>query len=361
MSKIRYVDKVYPIFISLEEEVFMKQFHQKVKDSEGFVAIVPCDKLKQTFTHLKFGIGYDTEENASKFGAYLTNIGFGNYVYVAEKEYHIDLKNEMPIYSDYRNDPSFKEWLSSKKKSYNDIVSLSYNDYNKVRTSVYDEIMAKRILITDLCDKDKLPLPRFTLNKTDDDGNIKEITHYVYQKETNKLFVESELPNGEKLYKLFHEISDYDDYTIQLEFGTRVLYTGRMLDTQSSLFEDNIGGVDNNNFFTNTLWSFFYINYFIRMIPTCYVKNTMRVNETFVEGKGIHKKTKSKIVLKTEYKVSVRHLTVKHIKHIFKCLCWGVRGHYRHLPSGRIIFVKAHYKGKERNNLEAFKGKEYKL
>ena len=48
--------------------------------------------------------------------------------------------------------------------------------------------------------------------------------------------------------------------------------------------------------------------------------------------------------------------TVK--KREWRCLAWGVRGHYRHYKSGKTIFVHAFTKGK---NKEAYKGREYVL
>lgn len=41
------------------------------------------------------------------------------------------------------------------------------------------------------------------------------------------------------------------------------------------------------------------------------------------------------------------------------CPCWGVRGHYRHLSDGKIIFIKPYRKGKLRNKPEAQVNKDY--
>lgn len=40
------------------------------------------------------------------------------------------------------------------------------------------------------------------------------------------------------------------------------------------------------------------------------------------------------------------------------CDAWGVRGHYRHLSSGKVVYVKPHVKGKNRDN---YIEKEYEL
>lgn len=49
------------------------------------------------------------------------------------------------------------------------------------------------------------------------------------------------------------------------------------------------------------------------------------------------------------------------IKHIIKCPAWGVRGHPRHLKSGRVIYIKPYKKGKQRNDPNVYVGKEYKF
>lgn len=41
------------------------------------------------------------------------------------------------------------------------------------------------------------------------------------------------------------------------------------------------------------------------------------------------------------------------------CPCWGVRGHHRHLSTGKIIFIKPYRKGRLRNKPEAQVNKDY--
>ena len=42
----------------------------------------------------------------------------------------------------------------------------------------------------------------------------------------------------------------------------------------------------------------------------------------------------------------------------YRCECWGVRGHFRHLSIGKVIFIKPFKKGKKRDILEP-KSKDY--
>ena len=42
----------------------------------------------------------------------------------------------------------------------------------------------------------------------------------------------------------------------------------------------------------------------------------------------------------------------------FRCLAWGVRGHFRHYKSGKVVFIAPFVKGKEKDK---YKGKDYVL
>ena len=46
--------------------------------------------------------------------------------------------------------------------------------------------------------------------------------------------------------------------------------------------------------------------------------------------------------------------------HKIHCECWGVRGHYRHYKSGKVVFIESYQKGSKRNEKKA-KDKTYIL
>lgn len=58
------------------------------------------------------------------------------------------------------------------------------------------------------------------------------------------------------------------------------------------------------------------------------------------------------------YKLVKNWSTKARKKAEFTCEAWGVRGHYRHYKNGKVIFVEAYVKGKEKDK---YKGKEYAL
>ena len=45
---------------------------------------------------------------------------------------------------------------------------------------------------------------------------------------------------------------------------------------------------------------------------------------------------------------AVRYIKKKGL-HKIHCELWGVRGHYRHYKSGKVVFIEAYQKGKKRN------------
>ena len=74
-------------------------------------------------------------------------------------------------------------------------------------------------------------------------------------------------------------------------------------------------------------------------------------------------RTKKKTLTQKVRVYHLAHIDDESISHIHrmaalqrKCPAWGVRGHYRHCKSGKVVYVKPHVKGK---NKELYKGREY--
>lgn len=61
-------------------------------------------------------------------------------------------------------------------------------------------------------------------------------------------------------------------------------------------------------------------------------------------------------LLKSYTLLRVEPVRVAHHHGKITCPCWGVRGHYRHYKSGKVIFIEAYQKGKDRSN---YSPKEY--
>lgn len=367
MSEIRYVDEVYPLYMSLSYDKFINNHFlaQKIKESEDFVGLLDMEGQRDPTSAwwkekgVNFAILFATRDSAIKMGDYFESVNLGNYTFVPQPFIPIKLKHDTPVYSDYCNLPEFKQWMANKKSERNDIVVLGQDSYDKVMNSIDELIEDKKILMSDLANKDLIPLPSMTLKLATWLGvGTDYIINYGFNKVENTLTMESMNGNGDKIWKIRFKIFDIFDNEQKIEFSTEIIYRS------SSKFENDLfesPGEDDNTFITHHFWMYFYLNYFIRMLPAACKKNVDKVVETYTTGKGIHKKTKNRVVLKTTYNIDLTHYSLKHIRHEFKCLCWGVRGHYRHLANGTVVFVKPHRKGKERNNYAAFAEKEYKI
>ena len=139
MSNVRYIDEAYPLFICLNQEKFKETFHKQIKESKDFVAFMPKEAIEKKEHYedffkkekIEFALLYATEEGVNEMGEYLSNCGFSAYMKIAPN-YTIKLKQTMPVYADYRNDPNFKQWLASKGQDYADTMKLDVPSYNKI-------------------------------------------------------------------------------------------------------------------------------------------------------------------------------------------------------------------------------------
>lgn len=91
-------------------------------------------------------------------------------------------------------------------------------------------------------------------------------------------------------------------------------------------------------------------------------EDNFKIEEKRVQKKNSKKKSKGKgqrkvrllksyTLIRTEPIASHRHGKIT-------CPCWGVRGHYRHYKSGKVVFIEAYQKGKNRSN---YSPKEYQI
>lgn len=364
---IRWVNEVYPLYMNLSYNKFINNplIGLKVKESKDFVGLIELKEQEDPTSAwwkekgVEFAILYATLDGATEMANYFESINLGNRVLVPEPFIPIKLVHDTPVYSDYCNLPEFKKWLANRKSEKNDIVILTQESYDKIMNSITQSLDDKKILISDLLDRNLIPLPSMTLKLSSwRELGTDYIVNYSFDRDNNILNLETSDSSGEKFWKIrFNIYGAYDDEQ-KADFSTKIIY--RALNRfEKDLFETPQENDD--TFITHHLWMFFYVNYFIRVLPTTYKKKADKIVETFTTGKGIYKKTKNRVVLKTTYNFDLNHYSIKHIRHEFKCLCWGVRGHYRHMANGKVVFVKPFRKGKERNNFAAFKEKEYEL
>lgn len=115
------------------------------------------------------------------------------------------------------------------------------------------------------------------------------------------------------------------------------------------------------------LMQFEHIQKALYCLPTIWRKETFEKEKiaSTSEERLIRAIYGKKVTLQNVYtiKCSLDALRNKEFKNYvtFKCPCWGVRGHIRHLKNGKEVFVKAYKKGEKRGNSEAYMAKEYEI
>lgn len=89
-------------------------------------------------------------------------------------------------------------------------------------------------------------------------------------------------------------------------------------------------------------------------------EDNFKIEEKRVQKKNFKKKSKGKgqrkIRLLKSYTLIRTEPIVSHRHGKITCPCWGVRGHYRHYKSGKVVFIAAYQKGKDRSR---YTSKEY--
>lgn len=121
-------------------------------------------------------------------------------------------------------------------------------------------------------------------------------------------------------------------------------------------------GRDMKSFAHELVLLFYAINLVIMTLPHKVKQSEEKETHTIETKKNGGKTYKSVVYLKHTYSLEDNFkLTKSDIKHIIKCPAWGVRGHKRHLKSGKVIYIKPFVKGKYRNDASKYVAKEYKI
>lgn len=111
-------------------------------------------------------------------------------------------------------------------------------------------------------------------------------------------------------------------------------------------------------------FGFFLINNYIKNhLPSTFVFNAANPQkikrDVFYGGKSKDINKRRRVELCSVYRLCVNDGVGKRGSFSFSCPAWGVRGHYRHLKNGKVVFVRPFVKGKERASMSGYKEKEY--
>ncbi len=98
-------------------------------------------------------------------------------------------------------------------------------------------------------------------------------------------------------------------------------------------------------------------------LPSVWKKETLAIkgNQTTMEEKLVKAVFgKREVRMRNVYviKSGINLKKVMPSKHL-SCPCWAVRGHYRHLANGKVVFVKPYTKGTQRKNKALQVSKDY--
>ena len=337
-QSLTFYDKVYPLYLAdgMKEQV-VKSF-PILEELEGFIAFGTCDF---NFMGRRYGnyIAFANALYREMGGMKLANHGIDmSKVAVAEP---IKLKNSMPIFKEYKATESFKKNIHHKLKLYNDRVVLTADELVKIISVCQEAVEKNQLAIADLFNLAELPLPNMSLI----------IGSRTYNFATNA---------REKTITFEHYL--FDNFLCRVELKPNLYLENGEVGTNVRVKFVSPVITDKDMEYSEFQTMFLAINYFIKHIPSTYHETKKKVEETIEVGKGRNRKYKRVVHLERTFDFEdLDKISKTHLKHIFTCLCWGVRGHLRHYKNGKTIFIQPFKKGKERNNMNAYSGKEYTL
>lgn len=337
---MKLYNEAYPLYLSdkIRDQWTSKRDFKKIDDLKGFIALAMCD-YKLLGKHFSQMILFDTAEHREVGGMLLESRGVDmREVAVSEA---IKLKNPMPVFADYRNHPNFTKEINSPLKIYNDKIVLNGDQVNKICHSVGEALEKNQINVVSFYNLKELSLPRVSI----------VIGAYTYNFATNQ-------NEGTIMFEKYL----FNDKLFKVEVAPIYGEDNKLVHNQVKLIFQAPTMVKTDRQYGRDIEMFLAVNYFIKNIPSSYQETKKKVSETIEIGKGHNRKYKQVVHLERSYDFqNLDKMSRTHIKHIFTCLCWGVRGHFRHLKNGKVIFIQPFTKGKERANMSAFSEKEYRL
>ena len=197
------------------------------------------------------------------------------------------------------------------------------------------------------------------------DDNRFEYGIYFYEADPRKMCLDITFTESEKL--------EYNSETYRLKFwhdfnpitGENKL---RWDFADPSKIDEEIYERFTDNSATSTGWStidflvylFLYNNHFMLNYKDVATDVEEKICHNRSEGGKKHKHHgRSSVRMFKQYTLKKGWKTkVNRKKAEIHCLAWGVRGHFRHYKNGKVIFVNAYVKGKERDK---YAGKDYIL
>lgn len=237
-----------------------------------------------------------------------------------------------------------------------DTICITYEEYQNILQNTLKVLEEKRIYFDEIFKTEEVALNAYELVVTRENDRKMIITYFYNQftkvltcgigrtdKQQIVFTADMPLEDKEHLDVVFHVKYNIKDDVQQMKWIAQCQ-------------QMNVTPLDAASNFARTFWC---INFYLKNLPETQEIVKEKVEEVYVENKKGNKRYKSRVVLKRTIQIHAKPFNKKDIKHVIKCLCWGVRGHERHLKNGRVVWVKPYRKGKQRNNENAYKPKEY--
>ena len=228
-----------------------------------------------------------------------------------------------------------------------DNISLTEKQYAKVQSFVIDN----NFMVVDL---NQVALKRFCLALYKPDHGI---DYWYYT------------PQGNVMEITYDALSVNSRYTFHIRLRTMEDgYDTELIDCDSEkalawLNQETVNNVEGEGTYIVrnwewVIWNYFGINSFMLHCGDIATEVEEKVATQRTEHYASKKRERNSVRLFKSYKLIKNWKTVVRKKAVITCPAWSVRGHFRHLRNGKVIFVEPFIKGPKKDE---FKGKEYNL
>lgn len=121
---------------------------------------------------------------------------------------------------------------------------------------------------------------------------------------------------------------------------------------------------ENSKYYHTILAMFEVVTKALLILPSVWKKETLKnnVNENTPTNRLLKAIYGNQVLLRNVYTIKS---DINKAEYVFqnyagyKCECWGVRGHIRHLKNGKEVFVKPYRKGVKKDDETAYTPKDY--
>lgn len=234
-----------------------------------------------------------------------------------------------------------------------DIIRLSDEEYSNIIDMAKEIIKKRREYFFEIFKTDEISLQSFELFIGD-----RMLATYFFNPLDGFLtcYIGKAKENNKRMSFTSNDPTLCDDggveYHIKYKYANETQRMQWISNTHSIGFDPLSAGAE----FSNVFWA---VNFYLKDLPETVSIGKEKTTITYESNKKGDRRIKTKTILRRVIRIKAERYGKSQIRHITKCLCWGVRGHKRHLANGKTIWVKPYKKGKQRENESFYESKEY--